>query len=54
VLHQSGLALLSAMYERDFYEENDLLKYLDLENVDLNLLKEAALTGRLEGQRTLV
>ena len=54
MLHQSGLAILSAMYERDFYEENDLLKALDLENVDLNQLKQAALTGRLEGQRTLV
>ena len=54
MLHQSGLAILSAMYERDFYEENDLLKALDLENVDLNVLKQAALTGRLEDQRTLV
>lgn len=55
VLHQSGLAILSAMYERDFYIENDLLNALDLENVDLNLLKEASLTGRLEShQRSLV
>ena len=55
VLHQSGLAILSAMYERDFYNENDLLEALDLENVDLDLLKEASLTGRLEShQRSLV
>jgi opine dehydrogenase len=55
VLHQSGLEILSAMYERDFYKENDLLKALDLESVDLDLLKEASLTGRLEShQRSLV
>ena len=51
VLHQSGLAILSAMYERDFYKENDLLKALDLESVDLDILKQASLTGRLESHQ---
>lgn len=52
VLHQAGLAILSSMYERDFFA-NDLLKALHLENVTLDQLKRAAHTGRLEDERTL-
>lgn len=46
-LHEAGVALLSAMYERDFSVENDLLAALELENVSLEDLKEAAYSGAL-------
>jgi opine dehydrogenase len=47
VLHESGLAICSAMYGEDFAEENDLLKALDLRGFSLEELKEAAYTGKL-------
>jgi opine dehydrogenase len=47
VLHQSGLQILSAMYGRDFMNENDLLDALDLTQYELDDLQEAALTGYL-------
>mmetsp|Transcript_16888 Transcript_16888/g.38775 ORF Transcript_16888/g.38775 Transcript_16888/m.38775 type:complete len:357 (-) Transcript_16888:1112-2182(-) len=50
VLHESGLRICDAMYGRDFAAENDLLQAIDLDNIKLNDLKEAARTGRLPTQ----
>jgi len=46
-LHESGVALFSAMYARNFAAENHLLEALELENIPLPILKEAAFTGIL-------
>lgn len=48
ILHQSGLQILSAMYARDFMNENDLLQALDLTSYKLQDLKEAAFSGTLQ------
>ncbi|CAJ1933268.1 unnamed protein product [Cylindrotheca closterium] len=48
MLHRSGLQILSAMYARDFMNENDLLQVLDLTSYQLQELKEAALSGNLK------
>jgi len=48
ILHRSGLQILSAMYARDFMNENDLLQALDLTSYQLQDLKEAALSGNLQ------
>ena len=45
VLHQAGIALISAMYGRDFYQENDLLQALELEQWSWEELQSAAMTG---------
>lgn len=47
VLHESGVALFSAMYARDFAAENHLLEALKLDEISLPILKEAAFTGVL-------
>lgn len=47
ILHQSGLQILSAMYGRDFMNENDLLDALDLTRYTLEELQEASFTGLL-------
>jgi opine dehydrogenase len=51
ILHQSGLQILSAMYGRDFMNENDLLDALNLGDYELEELKSAALTGFLKNNR---
>jgi opine dehydrogenase len=47
VLHESGLLVCNSMYGRDFAAENDLLQALDLDQIKLSDLKEAARTGRI-------
>ncbi len=46
-LHEAGIAILSAMYGRDFAAENDILDALELESFNLDELREAARTGLL-------
>lgn len=46
-LHEAGVALFSAMYERDFAAENDLLSALELDSIPLDVLKKAAFDGQL-------
>ena len=50
ILHRAGLQILSAMYARDFMNENDLLQALELSSYDLPQLKDAALSGVLQKQ----
>jgi opine dehydrogenase len=47
VLHEAGIRIFSAMYGRDFEQENELLKALDLKRYSLDDLKRAACTGLL-------
>lgn len=47
-LHEAGIRIFSAMYGRDFEDENDLLKALDLKNHNLDDLKQAARSGLLQ------
>jgi len=47
-LHEAGIALFSAMYDRDFVGENDLLNALALDRFSLNDLQQAARTGLLQ------
>ena len=46
-LHEAGIRIFSAMYGRDFAQENDLLRALDLDRYSLDDLKRAARTGLL-------
>jgi opine dehydrogenase len=46
-LHESGVQIMSAMYGRDFFQENDLLQALRLEQYTLEELMEASQTGTL-------
>jgi opine dehydrogenase len=48
VLHQAGVQIVSAMYGRDFMTENDLLEALDLGQLSLEDLQEAAYSGVLQ------
>ncbi len=50
-LHEAGVALFSAMYERDFAAENDLLAALQLDSVALEQLRDAAYSGVLVSGR---
>jgi opine dehydrogenase len=52
LLHESGVALFSAMYARNFAAENHLLAALELDNITLQELKEAALSGILPNKRS--
>ena len=47
VLHEAGIEVFSAMYDRDFARENELLTALDLERYSLDDLQQAARTGLL-------
>lgn len=47
ILHEAGIAIFSAMYDRDFANENELLSALSLERYSLTDLQEAARTGLL-------
>ena len=51
LLHESGVALFSAMYGRDFAAENDLLAALELESISLDDLKNAAYSGEFARER---
>jgi len=53
LLHESGVALFSAMYARDFSAENDLLAALELDTITLQELKESAFTGVLPNKPAL-
>lgn len=53
VLHESGMLICNAMYGRDFSAENDLLQAIDLDQIELDELKEAARTGQLSKKRHL-
>ena len=46
VLHEAGVLMISSMYGRDFYQENDLLQALNIE--DLEQLRQAFKTGILK------
>jgi opine dehydrogenase len=46
-LHRSGVEIFSAMYGRDFFAENELLKALEFERMSLDELKRAA-TGQFD------
>ena len=46
-LHEAGIRIFSAMYGRDFEEENEILKALDLDRYSLDDLKQAARSGVL-------
>lgn len=47
-LHEAGIRIFSAMYGRDFANENKLLQALDLTRFDLHDLQQAARTGLLQ------
>ncbi|MCR9110270.1 MAG: NAD/NADP octopine/nopaline dehydrogenase family protein [Rhodobacteraceae bacterium] len=47
VLHEAGIEIFSAMYDRDFVRENALLEALELERYSLEELQQAARTGLL-------
>lgn len=47
ILHEAGIEMFSAMYDRDFARENELLTALDLERYSLDDLQQAARTGLL-------
>lgn len=47
VLHRAGLEIMSSMYGRDFWAENDLLAALKLEQYTLEELQEAGQSGLL-------
>jgi opine dehydrogenase len=47
-LHEAGIKIFSAMYGRDFAQENELLQALDLNRFDLHDLQKAARTGLLQ------
>lgn len=46
-LHDAGIRIFSAMYGRNFLEENDLLNAIDLTRYTLDDLRKAARTGLL-------
>ncbi len=50
-LHEAGIQIFSAMYGRDFTQENDLLTALDIERFSLTDLQQAARTGLLPQAR---
>ena len=47
ILHEAGIQIFSAMYDRDFSKENELLNALDLNSYNLKNLQQAARTGLL-------
>ncbi|MCK0151566.1 NAD/NADP octopine/nopaline dehydrogenase family protein [Marivita sp. S6314] len=47
VLHEAGIEIFSAMYDRDFANENELLSALELDRYSLDDLQQAARTGLL-------
>lgn len=51
VLHRAGLEIMSSMYGRDFWTENDLLSALRLDQYTLEELQEAAWSGLLPSSK---
>lgn len=47
-LHEAGIRIFSAMYNRDFTNENNILNALELNRFSLNDLQRAARTGLLQ------
>ena len=47
-LHEAGIEIFSAMYNRDFAKENKILAVLELEKYALQDLQKASLTGILD------
>jgi len=47
-LHEAGISIFSAMYGRDFTNENSILNALELNRFGLNDLQQAARTGLLQ------
>lgn len=47
-LHEAGIQIFSAMYDRDFTNENSILNALELNRFSLNDLQQAARTGLLQ------
>lgn len=47
-LHEAGIRIFSAMYGRDFSNENNILNALELNRYGLNGLQQAARTGLLQ------
>jgi opine dehydrogenase len=47
-LHEAGIEIFSAMYDRDFAHENELLSALELDKYSLQDLKRASFTGQLD------
>ena len=47
-LHEAGIEIFSAMYNRDFTNENSLLNALELNRINLKDLQQAARTGLLQ------
>ncbi len=47
-LHESGLAIFSAMYSRNFAKENELLNALDPKSLNIHNLQHASRTGILK------
>ena len=47
-LHEAGIEIFSAMYNRDFTNENTLLNALELNRINLKDLQQAARTGLLQ------
>lgn len=47
-LHEAGITIFSAMYGRDFTNENNILNALELNRFGLNDLQQAARTGLLQ------
>lgn len=48
-LHEAGIALFSAAYGRDFTQENDLLRALDIESLSVGKLQQFTRTGAASG-----
>ena len=51
-LHEAGIRIFSAMYGRDFEDENEILKALDLSRYNLDDLQRAAHSGLLRQSET--
>ena len=47
-LHDAGISIFSAMYGRDFSQENEILNALNLDGFSLDDLQQAARTGLLQ------
>ena len=48
VLHESGMAIFSAMYNRNFSKENELLNALNPKSLNIQNLQHASRTGMIQ------
>jgi opine dehydrogenase len=44
-LHEAGIILFNALYERDFFSENKLMPAINMESMSLNELKIISFNG---------